>query len=392
MIRFKQKEFIAPLVAIGLAGTGISAIGAKKAHDDAKVQEEELDKQNSLIRAQNKKLEKLKDELPKQKEYGLSGATFGLDLGISGISSVGEGIHKHSMKGKQSEQEDLMREQRSLLKRIKRKDQSIGESAENITKSFAIPQMGTVKGIIGAAKGAFGKEIKRNIIMGGAMGGSIYAANKYIQHDMKKNGTEVDPTTGMIQQKTYANPMPALKGLYQRIATPVGKVAKKYHLGTVGMGAAMGGVPLALGYQADKQMAQDMQEKTYGWVDGAVKTAKAMGTKQWWKAKPLFKHPGQTLSGAASNLASFGIGGTKNVQRFGNRLQTMGKIQDNQTLSKMGDWIKDNPVKANLVSIVPGAAAAKVTWDGSQKAVEKITRAVDPKSYEYQDSKNQQIQ
>ena len=70
----------------------------------------------------------------------------------------------------------------------------------------------------------------------------------------------------------------------------------------------------------------------------------------------------------------------------------MGKLQGNQTLSNMGNWIKDNPIKANLVSIIPGAAAAKVTWDGSQKAVEKTTRTVDPKSYEYQNAKNQQIQ
>lgn len=387
MIRFKQKNFIAPLVAIGAIGTGVSAIGAKKAHDDAMAQEEEMDRQNSLIRAQNKKLEKLKEELPKQKNYGLGGVTFAADLGIAGIESIGKGLHEHSMEGKQTDQEDLMREQRSLLKGIRKKNASVGAAAEGITKSFAIPQMSTVKGVLSAAKGAFGKGIKSNIILGTAMGGSVYAAGKYIQHDMKKSGTEVDPETGMLQQKAYASPMPALKNLYNGAA----KVAGKYHLGTIGMGVAMGGVPLALGYKADKQAAQDMQERTYGYIDGALKTAKAMGTKAWWKARPIVQHPGQTITGFASNMASYGIGGTENIQKFGGNLINIGKTQNNKTLTSMGNWIQNHKTAANALSVVPGLAAAKVTWDGSQKLVEKTTRAVDPGAYQYADAKKQQV-
>lgn len=392
MIQFRQKEFIAPLVAIGLAGTGISAAGAVKSHADNKAQQEELDKQNALIASQNKKLEKLKDKLPKQREFGAGMALLPVDLGIGAISGIDGKIAEHAVEGSMSKQEDLMREQKSLIKKIKRKNPEIGEQAEGITKTFAaIPQMGTLKGIAAAAKGAFGKEMKRNVIMGTAMGGSMYVAGKYIQKDMKKNGTHIDPSTGMLEQKSYAS-IPALGNLKQgatKALKTAGKISKKYHLGTISAGAAFGGVPLALGYQADKAQARDMQEMTqrsYGWVGSAVKSA-----KQWIKTKPIVKHSGQTITGTASNLASFGIGGTKNIQRFGGRLQAMGRVQNNQTLTKMGNWIKENPASANLVSVVPGAVAAKVTWDGSQKLTEKATRAVDPKAYEYQDAKNQQV-
>lgn len=400
MIQFRQKEFIAPLLLVGIAGTGITAASAIKSHNDAKAQEGELEKQNDLIKSQNKRLEKIKEELPrppKQKEYGIgAGALLPIDLGIGGIEAIGNKIHEGAMEGKQEEQAELMREQGRLIKKIKERDANVGKAAEGATKTYSfIPSTQTLKGLGRAAKSAFGKSAKSNIIMGTAMAGSVYAANKYIQKDMKKEGMEVG-NDGMLQQKSYANPTPALKNLYQGAKKTLGQASKKYHLGTVSMGAAFGGVPLALGYAADKQQAKDMQamtqQKSYGKVDGMLKTAKAMTTKGWWKSRPLFEHPGRTITGAASNLSSFGMGGTKNIQKFGDKVLDIGKKQGNSQLTSIGRWVKNNPAAANAAAIVPGAVAAKVTWDGSSKLVEKGARAADPNAYKYQDSKNQQIQ
>ena len=107
-------------------------------------------------------------------------------------------------------------------------------------------------------------------------------------------------------------------------------------------------------------------------------------------------HKMQSITGTASQLSSFGMGGTKNIQKFGERLVTLGSGKGggtaNETIKKAGEWIQNHKTAANAISIVPGAIAAKATWDGSQKVVDKIGHTVDSGAYKYTDSKNQQIE
>lgn len=344
MIKFKQKEFIAPLLALTAAGTGASLLQGNKQQKELERQGEEnakaAERQAELIKEQNRKLERIADKAGKDPQSAVKAA-------------------------------EVIKEQQQ------RSYSGIGA---------ALKTVGT------AAKGAFGKGAMSNIKMGAAVGGTTYVAGRLISRDMKKNGMEIDET-GNLGMKSYSK-----LGSLTKVAKDVGRMANK-NKGTIAFGAAIGGAPLGLNYTADKAQLKDQiiatnqapQQRMYaslGFLSNIAKSAKGMtgGIKQ---GLGTFKsHPGRTLSGAASNLGSFGITGTKNVQKFSRSLA----MSNNKALSKAGNWMTKHKTAANLISIAPGAAAAKLTWDGSTKATEKVAESLDPAAFEYKNSKDQQVQ
>lgn len=324
----------------------------------------------------------------KQKEFwGLA-----LNAGL-GALTIGQGISQSKDMEKQSEEtQRLLEAQNRKLEKIakvaKRNPEAGAEAAE-VLKQRQYAGVGTLLKTVGSAgKAAFGKSTMSNMAMGGAVAGTTYLAGKYIQKDMKKNGMDLDEN-GNLVQKSYAAPPSVIKQLVG--SAPVKFVRK--HAGTAAMGAAMGGLPLALQYTADKAQAKDMMNATGQEDDQRQYSMVSSVTSSIAKGWRTFKsHPGQSLSGGISNLASFGIGGTKNVQKFGQELVKKGSANGSTAAVKAGEWIGKHKTAANVISIVPGAALGTLAWDGTQKAVNKVGESVDPEAYKYKNAKDKMVQ
>ena len=364
MIVKRTKKFAWPalltgaLNVLGIGSTaaymGQAAKQSKEAEEQAAETQQRLDKQNELIRIQNKKIEKLREKNP-------------------GLANQVENMTQKSFAAIPMSAMRYLAKGRSLLRTV-----------GNTEAGKVVRNIGSV------GKATFGKDMANNMMMGAGIGASTYLAGKYIQRDMKKNNLDISED-GNLVTKSYTAVGSVLGGIKK-----AGKVVWK-NKGMIGMSAAFGGVPTVLGYTADKnaykdQVAATQEQRQYSWLTGITKGINALKT-----------HPGKTLSGAASWLGTMGMGGTKNVQKFGRSLETMGRTGvisgkgkvingvKSETTAKIGKWIQDNPTKANLASIVPGAAIAGATWDGSQKAAEKVTKTVDPNAYKYINSKQQQV-
>lgn len=364
MILKRTKNFALPAIipaALNILGIGSTVVGLGQAAKQSKEAEEQaaetqmrLDKQNELIKKQNKKIEKLREQNP-------------------GLASQVENTTQRTFAAIPMSAMRYLAKGKNLLR-----------TAGNTEAGKVVKNIGSV------GKATFGKDMANNMKLGAAAAGTTYIAGKYIQRDMKKNNMDVSED-GNLVTKSYAAVGSILGGVKK-----VGNVAWK-NKGTIAFGAAIGGIPTALGYKTDKdaykdQIAATQEQKQYSLLTGMTKAAKALKT-----------NPGKTLSGAASWLGTMGMGGTKNVQRFGRHLETMGKTGaiggkgkvingvKSETTAKIGKWIQNNPTKANLASIIPGAAIAGATWDGTQKVTEKVTKTVDPNAYKYINSKQQQV-
>ena len=294
------------------------------------------------------------------------------------------------MEGKQGEQEDLMREQRSLLRGISKKNAEVGAAAEGITKSYS--QTGMIKGVWKAGKEAFSGGVKSNILMGIGATGAGYGISKFIQKDMKKNNMSIDAETGQLQQNSYSDVPPATTsisnntkkpGIFRRALGPAGSMA----LGGVFESGEL------FGYMADKQQAKQManmtQQRAYGVVNSTLQAIK--NPVKWYKGTTMgadgMKSFKSTMSGWFNNIASMGVGGKENVGKFAKGLKNSG----NETLSKVGNWMIENPNSANMATAVPLMGVGTLAWTSTQKGTEKAVRAMDSKAYAYRDAKNKQI-
>ena len=351
MIKFRQKNFFWPallakvgtgtLLSAGVMG-GTTALSMKQASKQAKEQEQQNAKTQKLIAAQNKKLDKLAEAAKSNPEVA-------------------------------GEAADVLKEK---------------EMSAIDAKSLSA--LG--KTIYQAGKGAFGQGMKDNVIMGTAMGGSVLLGGKLIHHNMKKNNLEVgnDGNLQQIQPKTYS----ALAGI-SSAASKIGKFAAN-NKNNLLMGSAFGGVPLVLGYASDKQKmkAQEQatmeQQREFAFINAQMLKGIGKSVSKGWET--LKSHPAQSISGGINKFGSFGIGGTKNVQRFGEKL-ILGGIKNNSNAAvKAGEWIKAHPTGANVLTAVPLIGAAKLTWDGSEKAVGAVGKKIDPNAYKYKDAKDAAVQ
>lgn len=302
---------------------------------------------------------------------------------------------------------------RMIMIKFKQKQYSIGgifrlarmKAAPMINKMKASPIVSQakplMKDIASAGNAAFGDGIASNIATGTAMGVTGYGVGKVIQHNMKKNNLDVDEN-GTMYQKSYSvlsGIGTAFKAVNKSLTPKVVSSLKKPT--TWLMGAAIGAAPTALGYVADRSQMEEQanatrQQRQYSAVGSILKSGlnlvkgKAIkagqGVANW--TKPIRTHTMQTITGTASNLASFGLAGTKNVQKFGEALSK----GNSEIARNAGNWIKNHKTAANAISILPGAAVAGVTFDGVSNAINKTGKIVDPGAYKYQDSKEQKVE
>lgn len=272
---------------------------------------------------------------------------------------------------------------------------------QDVTEKYAKikPQVKPfLKDVAKAGNTAFSDGIASNVATGAVMGVTGYGVGKAIQHNMKKNSLDVDEN-GALYQKSYSvlsGIGSAFKAANKSITPKITANLKKKSTWLIGAG--IGAVPTGLGYIADKSQMDEQvdatnQQRQYS-VGSIFKSALnlAKSTKagqavaDW--TRPIRTHTMQTITGAASNLASFGLAGTKNVQKFGDALS-----KGNSEIAKSaGNWIKNNKSAANVVSILPGAAVAGVTFDGVNNAITKAGKTIDPGAYKYQNSKEQKVE
>ena len=346
MIRFKQKNFFLQFAGMA-AMTALPMMQASKQGKEAKEQAEQsaaqMEKQNELIKQQNKQIEKLAKNNPQ------ASAEFA---------------------------------------RIKQALYSIGS---------------TLTGIGRAGKAAFGQGIKGNVALGLGIAGTSYAAGKYINHDMKKQGLDFDENGNLISTKSYSDPVTTNSTPKKTWKSKLGGAAFN-----TSMAAVMGGGMDLMNYHADKKMLNDQiaatnAENMSGLPQTAMYSVRLPRPKNKPKQKLFFtlnpmgairsigprfnrfkKNWKADTTGAISWLGTFGLGGTKSVQKFGEGLRKEGG-----TLGKVGNWIKKNPAGANLATALPLYGVASLSWDGTTKAANAIGNAIDPSAYSYKNAKEQ---
>ena len=373
MIKFRQKEFIAPLVAAGarmaasalpsLALEGGLGIAANKAQEKANQQQTEIMQQQAEQQAAaNKQMQKTLDKIAEKADKNPQGA----------VQAAGQALQQrqYARLGKAKIATFLKRDVGGFAK-------DVGKMAWN----------------------------RKNIMIGGTLAGagmaaSSYAADKAVQHDMKKSGIPLEKRPETKQKEYSASKFG--KGVLSGVkkAGKVVKDAAKANKGMIVTTSALGALPVVSGYAAEKEQLKAQikdtkksapETRSYSiirgvskWLKGAGKTLK----KNWGTFK---KHPGQSTLGWVSNNIGQG-GGRKEVMNFGKELEQRGLKSGSKLSQKAGKFIYTNPKTSLVGSTVIGLGVMANTWDRGEKTVKGLAKKLDKDAYAYQESKDQEIQ
>ena len=466
MIQFNYKNFSENAakgsgsnIAGGVIGTGMTGLmgyGMIQSHKQMKSAEKEhqqgMAAMNQQTNALNKKLDQAEKSFAVPLLAGLGGT-----MGTVGTGLMAGGMVQSHVQGKKQEkmneeqvaaqerQTQAIQRQNAVLQRMAEKGNNSPEKVANVVDrnfssilserryGFNMSQVTTAaKDLWNAGKKAgMGKQVKSNLGFGVATGLAAYGAGKWISHDMKKSGIDIDNTGNLVQkQKSYTDPVVQQAGQSGGNQAKKGIMGRLGKLGTPAICAAFE-APKVIGYYNEKKALKDqisgtepVTQKAYtephtivfrrkSFNDpqqlqqpqqksglgkklaigaGALGTA-ALGFYGARKGvfgkkiqnKPLFVHPGQTLSGFANWMGSFGVTSTKNVQNTAQNLATGAK---SSSMKKFGQWAQDHKTAANLVALAPGTALGMGAFGLAEKAVKKPTKAIDPDAYKYQETKD----
>lgn len=368
MIRFKQKEFWVG-AALNAVGIGSSLLGLKQGQDqneqleeNARLQAEQMRKHDELLKEQNRKLDRIAERAKRNPEEAIESAKavaqkeFGMPM--------------------------------SVLKPLAKARIGL-RNAKNLGSN-----------VLKAGGVELGSGMAENIAMGTTMAAAGYGVGKAIQHNMKKEGLDLD-NNGNLTQRSY--------GVASEFGKNLAKGFKKKS--TWAMAAGFTAVPTYMGYMSDKQQLKDQvnatqpeqdqpaQQRSYA-VPGSIMKGIGKLKPKWWDFKKFRAHPGQTLSGFGANVASFGMLNTDKINKFGKTLEKLGtggtvngiKGVKSDSAVKAGQFIQNQKTLANTAGIAAGAGLVGATWDGSQKLVNKIGKTVDPGAYKYQDAQNKKVE
>lgn len=413
----KNKKFVLPaLLSLGnLANSamiGGTAISIKQGRDQEKMQKqaneeqaaanenmlreqrEAAKKQQELLAQQNKKLEKISQKVNPQSMGQLQGT-----MQQSQQSILDQPV---TSAYSETEREKNFVNAGSVLNNLKQLGKDVYHTAWKAAPDASEAMKETVRG-------------RRNFMIGGAVTGATmglvgYGINKAVSSDAKKNG--MLPGQQPVQQ-TYS----------------VGSVLDKTKKGLSGMnlksgigwGVVLGGLmaaPTAMTYLNEKKQRQQqmaaaqqpqqpqLQQRSYGSIGSILSGAKSFiknkklpglitvqGVKNptvgdAWNS--FNKHKFQSAASWWSNNVAFG-GGATGAQNFAKDLATNSKGTYGK---KIGTWFADpnHRTAATLASIPIGMGIMGATWDGGEKAVNKVVNTVDPHAYDYQNSKEQRLQ
>jgi len=399
MIVFREKEFVAPLVAaLGgklvtgtmVVGTGASVVQGSKANKEQQEANQQMAEQQQrqakqMLAEEKKRTEAYKEALksgnitpPTQQTFSitLKRKTFANPVVNLANKMAGSGVWK-KVAG---------------------------------TKTYQnIRGFGKDLYEVGKKRGS-AQKIADGLAMGATMAGGGYLVDKAIQTDMKKNGMPVD--TPQKQEKSKAKKVKsAILGGGAALAGTAGTLfmARKGRLttanikkgaGMVGKGfknqfrlkdpttgkksilgpALTVGLPAFTGisYMAQKKQMKDQVEQS---------------ERQY--SIPLLRNLGKNIKKAGGKVidapaALFGFG-KKGRQELSNQLLSVGINSGNPITKKVAKYV--NPKKAipgAIVGVGIGSAAFK-PFDIGDKAVRKPLETVDKKAYGYEKQQNQAV-
>lgn len=364
MIKFRQKEFIAPLALLahpatmGVLTAGSIAQGVKGAKDQAKYAEQQEEQNAQITKALNRvaKAAENNPQVAQQAADIMSQRQFAMinPKALSGVTKTAKGF----------------------VKDVKPLVWNKG------TKNF----------------------LKNGLVFGGTTGVVSYGVDKAIQADAKKIGMPL----GQEEKQFATIPGKSIMSGLSKGAKSTGKFLNN-HKGTMLMATGMAAIP-ALGYISERQQFKDQiastgqpQQKQYAALGNVMKFAKpyvgkigkgASGVLKSAKTaiQPMMDHPGQTILGGINKLSSFGGLGRKEVAKFGKDLHAAGMKSGNTWSQKAGKFIVDHPKTSLLGALPVGMAGVKVSYDASEKLVRKTAGALDKDAFAYEKSKNQTVQ
>lgn len=359
----------------------------------------------------------------KQKEFIAPLALLGSSkaLGVMTALSIGQGVKGASDQAKFAEQQAEQNAQiTKALNKVAKAAENNPAVAQQVTsimnqRQFTAVNPKLLSGVVKNAKG-FIKDVKplvwnegtkgylkNGLVFGGTMGTASYAIDKAIQKDAKKIGMPLNQ-----KERQFAISGKSIMTGISKGAKTAGKFLNN-NKGTMTTATALASLP-AIGYISERQQFKDQiastgqpQQKQYAALGNVMKFAKPYinkiskgagnllsNTKKTFK--PLMDHPGQTILGGANKLVSFGGLGRKEVAKFGKNLYEAGVKSGNTWSQKAGKFIVDNPKTSLLTALPVGATGVKLSYDASEKLVRKTAGALDKDAYAYEKSKNQTVQ
>ena len=412
MIVFREKEFVAPLIAGGLkllgsmgAMTGISAVQGRQANKIAQQQgAEQIRIAQSQARQQMAEAKKQTELMAKQTKAYQQAAQ----------SAAKNGALVQSPAQMQQQTFSITLKRKTFANPVVGLANKVAGSGvwKKVagTKTYQnIRGFGKDLYEVGKKRGS-AQKIADGLAMGATMAGGSYLVDKAIQTDMKKDGMPVD--TPQKQEKSKAKKVKsAILGGGAALAGTAGTLfmARKGKLttsnlkkgaGMVGQGfknqfrlkdpttgkksilgpALTVGLPAFTGisYMAQKKQMKDQVEQS---------------ERQY--SIPLLRNLGKNIKKAGGKVidapaALFGFG-KKGRQELSNQLLSVGMNSGNPITKKVAKYV--NPKKAipgAIVGVGIGSAAFK-PFDIGDKAVRKPLETVDKKAYGYEKQQNQAV-
>lgn len=381
MERLKQKEFFwGTALTVGSTALMMGQGSAQSAQSEEQAAQQEEQSRKALVeqRRQNELLNRIANK---------SGPNNNIGMKAANVLSGGNGGEKPIVRGK------------FYSSVLSRRGERMFAAAPSI-----MSKIGTAaKDIYGAGKDLVANNIKGTIAYAGMASLAAYGANKYIQHDMKKEGLDVDDIGNLAykKQKSYASS--SAESVVNGAAKGVEKQSFLSHLKSpmgIGISAAFE-IPRVFDYSSEKNQLKEMvgatgrpksimQQRSYAAPTGGfMQTVRNIpkNLKGWWAG--IKSHPGESITNGISFIGTAGFGGTKATQEFAGNLASGSK---SESMRKFGKWMQNHKALANLTTLAPSAAIGIGGWNVAQGAGDKALRTIDPNAYKYQDAKNRQLE
>lgn len=415
MVQSRLFSILGTTANVGL-NAGLPAYGyvstkkqIKESSEDTKNSVEAMDEQTRKMNERTAAIAKSFSIMKKEKVFFLPALGTGLMLAQGHMQGKASEEQSEEMQEATDRQTAAINRQNRILERLSEKNAATPDrvaglvqkqssmvrsvmSQRNFASAAGIKSMAS--DVLKAAKDAgWGKGTKNVAKFAGTMALAGYGVNKYIQHDMKKSGLDVDNDGNLVQanQKSYSTGESVMASATENGTKSTGKKI----LGKLGNGAGalVFEAPRALSYHAEKKQLKDQIAATQsGQRQYSSIMEKNFGqmrpfSKEGWRQ--LFKDPGGAISGFGVQMGSVGVAdGRESVQKFAGSLSK----SSNKRLASMGKWMTNHKTGANLAVLAPLAAVGSVAWGGAEKLSKGILKKADPNAYKYQDAKEAQAQ
>lgn len=413
MVVFREKEFVAPLIAGGLkllgsmgAMTGISAVQGRQANKIAQQQgAEQIRIANSQARQQMAEAKKQTELMAKQTKAYQQAAQ----------SAAKNGALVQSPAQMQQQTFSITLKRKTFANPVVQGITKLANKAATSKAWTKFKGSKTGSNIIGFGKDLIEVGKKRGsaqkiadmTAMGATMAGGGYLVDKAIQADAKKSGIPIEPGQQPQEKKKSGVVKKAILGTGAAAGTLLlarkGKLnAQTFKKGSKMLGEGFKnqfrlkdpntgqknilGPVLTIGFPAmagvsyltqKKQMKDQIEQSERQYSNAFVRN---LGKRIALGKRKLVDAP----------AALMGFGRT-NRKRLGNQLLSQAKTSGNPITQKMGELVNPkNALLGTAAGIGIGSLAFK-PFDLGDKAVRKPLEKVDKKAYGYEKSQNQVV-